>query len=175
MRAIYPLLLAILFLAAAPVRPARADDEKDKAASGEKFLEVGGNGTAPGGTAVGAGEGNGGAKAMGQINAPEDSKGLKTGSVPAPGKGDALGKALGATKGAVYGTVAGGVIGAVAGAVGGPAGVLGGAVTGAKFGAMAGAALGALAGFLLAGKAGDGKPGVLEQRQRALDDAMKGN
>ena len=171
-----PVLLAFLFLAAPARRAAAQDDlEKSKGSSGEKFLEAGGKGGVAGGSsAVDASGGTGNPEAMDLVNGESAKPKLDGKDVPAPGqkKGDALGKAVGAAKGAAYGMVGGAVVGGVVGIIGGPAGVLGGAAAGAKLGAMAGMAIGGLVGFMMGGKSSG--PGVIEQHQNQLDNALKG-
>lgn len=173
MKTTLSLVIAALFLTLY-VRPAHADLESDKAASGMKFLETGGRGSPGASEAAVDARGGSGADARDPVNAPASAAGLKTAAVPAPA-GDALGKAVGTAQAAVYGAVAGLVIGGVAGIVGGPMGMLGGGISGAKLGTIAGAAIGACVGFLLAGKAAERKTGLLERRQQELDDALKGN
>jgi len=171
-----PFLLAFLLLAAPARHVAAQDDlESSKGSSGERFSELGGKGGVSGeSSAVDASAGSGNREAMDLVNAESAKPALDGKEVPAPGKkkSDALGKAVGTAKGAAYGMVAGAVVGGAVGIIGGPAGVLGGAAAGAKLGAMAGLAIGGLAGFLLGGKSSS--PGVLESRQRQLDEAMKG-
>jgi hypothetical protein len=173
MKNLLPVLFAVMSVALT-ASFARAGDEALQASSGLKFLESGGSSSVGDGAAAVQG-GDGSQRAMKYVNGAEARTILDGDDLPAPGRrqGDALVRGVQTMQGALYGAVAGTIIGGGIGLVGGPAGVLGGAAGGAQLGAMAGMALGAGLCFLLGGKAGSGRPGVIEKSQNDLDDALK--
>jgi hypothetical protein len=173
MKNLLPVLFAVMSVAMTATL-ARAGDEALKASSGVKFLETGGSANVGEGSgAVQGGAGTG--RAMKYVNGAPAKTILDGDDLPAPGRrqGDALVRGVRTAQGAMYGAVAGTLIGGGIGLFGGPAGVLGGAAGGAQLGAMAGMAIGAGLCFLLGGKSGSGKTGVLEKSQNDLDDALK--
>lgn len=166
-------LIPLMLLAILAAPPVRASGEADKAGSGERFLEQGGQGSVSGGEGVAAGEGGSDRSALDLVNSPESSKGLKTSAPPAPGEGGKMNKVLSAGKGAVIGGAVGLVVGGVAGSILGPAGTLGGAAGGAKLGAIAGVGVGLFIGYLMGSSKKTGVENAISARQKQLDEAMR--